>query len=582
MLAIGLGGIAHSDAVSYDALGRLKNPVEAFYANNPSPEGRKPIPEVDAYDPIWGETQLIQAVATENLLEVKRLLGLKANPNIRNASGGTPLEAAVRKDNLEIAKLLIRTGARANIGYPLFYAKSDAMTALLKKHGAIRSERPKPKIVLRTQEQADELNRILHQEEHSGKPYPSVTVAVLLDRPPETIRQLIQEGGNINEIHPVFGSPLVQAFHQDRDIATIAFLLQAGADPNLNGGYADWPLSLAVRSGYPDMVKLLLKSGAILQPRDAGGEHNLLMSAVQSGNVAVARLLIEAGAEPNEKIVGRDGKQEPPLLIQAVFYNASRDKPEMAQLLLEAGADPKAEDVRGSNALAVVNWYPKLLGTVKALLQGGVSPTHSSIYKKKAQTLLHWAITLNDQELFDMALKGGVDTKQRNKFDVSPLFRAVRESNPAFVRALLEAGAPVNKSVADFGLRGGRDDMLVEAVLVGNMEIINILIAAGVDLDTQGNNYRLNTALHLAVEKGREDIVRALLGANARVDVRDRYDRTPLFLAVKKKNSNLVKLLLKANANPNLQDKEGKNALYFAERYAKDTEIPATLRAAGK
>ena len=585
--------MAYSGSIGFDELGRVINPEEAFYINNPPPAGqqKKPIPEIDVYDHM-GDTKLSQAARYKELDEARRLLGAGANPNILNAHGRTPLEIAAANDDLPMAELLLELGAKADIGYPLARSKSEGMAALLKQHGATEAAPPKPKksIMLWAYSESEELGKILKAEEESGKLNPSVTVAVMLERSPETVKQLIAEGGDINEIHPTFGTPLGQAIRQKHDAAYFAFLLEAGADPNLNNyGYASWPLYSAVSEGHIEAVKLLLKAGAKLQPEGADSDQHVLMRAVKDGNTKIARVLLEAGADPNERIVGRDGDPEVPLLLQSVFYTAS--KADMVRLLLEAGADPGARDGNGRNALAVVDWYESRLDTVMTLLEFGVSATDPSIHKEKKMTLLHWAIPMGNSELFNAALKAGVDVTQRDRDMDTPLLMAVQRSNPEFVRALLKAGAPVNKSVTYPGQRfsdysrsyKGRDDMLAQAVQAGNLEIVNILLAAKVDLDTQGNNYNFYTALHLAVKEGRGDIAAALLAAGAKVDVRDRYKRTPLFLAVDKKDLGLVTLLLAAGANPNLKDEDKESALERAEQRARGTGIPELLRgAAGK
>lgn len=583
--------MAYSGSIGFDELGRVIDPEESFHINNPPPKGqaRKPIPEIDAYDHL-GSTKLIAAVRGKDLAEAKRLLDQGANPNVLDVHGRTPLERAAALDDLDMAGLLLKRGAKAAVGYPLARSKSEGMAALLKRHGASEAAPPKPKksISLWSYKESEELSDILKEEERSGKLNPSVTIAVMLERSPETVTKLIAEGGNINEIHPTFGTPLGQAIRQNHDPEYFAFLLKAGADPNLSWGYANWPLFNAVNEGRSGMVKLLLEAGAVLQPEGAGSDYHVLMRAVQGGKTKTARLLLEHGADPNERILDEKGKPEDPLLIQSVFYTAS--KADMTRLLLEFGADPNAKDAGGRNALAVVDWYESRLGTVLALLEAGTSATDPSIYAQKQMTLLHWAIPMNNSELFKAALKAGVDVTKRDRDMETPLLMAVNRGNPEFVRALLEAGAPVNKSVTYPGQRfadysrtyKGRDDMLAQAVETGNLEIVNILLAAGVDLNTQGNNYNFYTALHLAVKDGRGDIAAALLAAGAKVDVRDRYKRTPLFLAVDKKDTGLVTLLLAAGADPRLRDEDKESAIDRAEQRARDTGIPELLRGAAK
>jgi ankyrin repeat protein len=347
----------------------------------------------------------------------------------------------------------------------------------------------------------------------------------------------------------------------------------------------------AAGAGRTDVVKLLLQYGARLNLPDSAPRHNVLARAALSGSkgrIAVVRILLDAGADPNAELYRSDGTPDEPLLIQAVFLNTR--SAEMVRLLLSAGVNPQAKNARGQNTLAVLEWYKKNMDIALALLDGGVSATDSSIYKTHKRTLLHWAVSVDNQALFDAALKAGVDVNQRDGEKVSPLLIAVRRGKPDFVRALLKAGAPINESVAYSGMRffdytrtyEGRDDLLAEAVGAGNAEVIQILIAAGVNLDTAGNNYDFSAPLHIAAKKKRHDIAKILLDAKSNPDPVDRNERTPLHLAVLGKDSAMVKLLLQAGADPQRQDKEGKSVLDYSARHATGTDIPALLQQSGK
>jgi ankyrin repeat protein len=59
--------------------------------------------------------------------------------------------------------------------------------------------------------------------------------------------------------------------------------------------------------------------------------------------------------------------------------------------------------------------------------------------------------------------------------------------------------------------------------------MIPILLQAGADVNKQSNEHR--TALHEAVSENHGDVVRLLLGAKARTDLRDSGKRTAVDLA---------------------------------------------------
>jgi ankyrin repeat protein len=575
MVTLSIGLITKNilaNGIIFDELGRLINPEEAFYIKNPPGKKRKPIPEVDAYDHA-GVPPLTRAILEENKAEIVSLLKRHANPNIISARGITPLEAAVQSSDLEIVALLLEHGAKAELGYPLHYAKSPEVIALLKKYGAVSEAPPQkhqPMVYFHTE--AELVREILNEEEKTGHLNPSIPVAVLLGRPLETIEILLQQGSNINEVHPTFGTAISQVFQQRHDFDYLAFLLKSGADPNLTWGGYGWPLDTAVNYGNKEMVDLLLASGAKLKNPFPDNPKSLLYYAVWNEKLIIAQSLLAAGADPNEHFTDSDGE----LLVSPLLFAIDRDNDqleEMVRLLISAGGNAKIKDKSGRNALAKLKWYSKNIPVALVLLEHGVSGKDSSIIKEKCKTLIHWSIENDSQELFQAARKAGVSITQRNNEQKTPLLQAVEYGKPWFVKALLDAGAPINKSASYSGQRytglfdsyKPTDDLLAQAIKSKNLEIVQILLKAGVKLNAIANDYDRGTALHLAVEAKRLDMVAALLGAGAKTEVKNRYGYTPLHLAVRNGNIELVKMLLMAGADPKSKNDDDETPLDLAE-----------------
>ena len=77
------------------------------------------------------------------------------------------------------------------------------------------------------------------------------------------------------------------------------FLLNKGADPNLAGKGGDTPLIAASRVGFERAIEWLLQLGAKVDADNKSGETPLII-AVQQRNLAVARALLNAGANPDK------------------------------------------------------------------------------------------------------------------------------------------------------------------------------------------------------------------------------------------------------------------------------------------
>ncbi len=101
-----------------------------------------------------------------------------------------------------------------------------------------------------------------------------------------------------------------------------------GVDARAKGGWT--PLHGAAYSaeGDPELVRLLLRSGAPADARDEEGYTPLLI-AVEQGDHSVARMLLQRKANPN--VSGPEGKT--PLAIARTNRDSAMEK-----LLKSAGA----------------------------------------------------------------------------------------------------------------------------------------------------------------------------------------------------------------------------------------------------
>ena len=135
-----------------------------------------------------------------------------------------------------------------------------------------------------------------------------------------------------------------------------------------------------------------------------------------------------------------------------------------------------------------------------------------------------------------------------------PLHYAVQYGTPRNVKALLEAGASVNRE----NFQG--DTALFMAAWGDTPTNLNLLIAAGSDVNHRNNENW--TPLHYAARVGHPSVVKALLNAGAIVDSRSTDGTTPLlnsaFLFMFPQT---LAALLEAGAAVNARDKGGMTAL---------------------
>ena len=133
---------------------------------------------------------------------------------------------------------------------------------------------------------------------------------------------------------------LLKAARLGRD-DMIPALLQAGAQLEVQDERGFSPLVLASYNGQKSTTALLLSLGALPDglPDDPGS--SALMGVAFKGFAAIARLLLDAGADP-----ARTNRAGQTALMMAALFNQR----EIISMLLTAGADRSARDSSGKTA----------------------------------------------------------------------------------------------------------------------------------------------------------------------------------------------------------------------------------------
>ncbi|USE34373.1 ankyrin repeat domain-containing protein [Endozoicomonas sp. SCSIO W0465] len=145
---------------------------------------------------------------------------------------------------------------------------------------------------------------------------------------------------------------------------TINRLIELGADPEI--GFRNTPLNIAVSGGHTMAVKALLENNCNPEGlRDGGDCPGPLHQACENGNIEIARILIQAGAE-----VGRRDYEG----LHPLHHAAGHNDPDLIRLLLDAGAEPNwLADSEHRTPLHKAATAGNS-GAVKALLTGGADP----------------------------------------------------------------------------------------------------------------------------------------------------------------------------------------------------------------
>ena len=353
---------------------------------------------------------------------------------------------------------------------------------------------------------------------------------------------------------------------------TAALLLDAGADPNLATPEGEAPLMTAARTGNPEVLRLLLTHGARVDDSEAWRQQTALMWAAAEGNAAAARLLIEAGADVAARSSGGmtallfaarngdldtvrallaggahidetamdavpvRGREEhaddlPPRLGSSVLATAIENAHyDLAAWLVDKGADVNVDGPRGTALHGLVRTRNCERTALPCPVRSG--PLDSL---ELARMLLARGADVNARMTADPPKNGTYDYTYMSHVGATPLFLAVKASDTAMTRLLLDHGAdpaigndentPPLLVAAGIGYIEGQ----ILASEEKAFEAVRMLVDTGEDVNT--TNDKNETALHGAAYRGANSIALYLIGRGARLDIEDELGRMPVTIA---------------------------------------------------
>jgi ankyrin repeat protein len=336
----------------------------------------------------------------------------------------------------------------------------------------------------------------------------------------------------VGKAEDVCATPLIAACSMD-ECAVVELLLALGANVNNSSTTGNTPLIVAAQKGKGTVVmKLLLQQdGIAVNHRNDGGD-TALMIAIQVGNVAAVKALLQSGADAcNVNNLG----------FSPMFVAVAEGHLSVLKLLTQHGAD--------------------------------VTATTQSAY-----TLLMQTARSNQPHVAEFLINKGVSVHAVDEIDNTALQYAALGASTETARVLLAHGADVNACDPNLFIP------LHDAALIGQPQEVEVLIAAGADVlrcDGIGS-----TALHTAIYSNHLTAVKLLLehGAAVVLNTMRCYTCTccgHVSALMMCKDTAILKLLLTVGGDVHAVTSNGDTCLHIAARHSYPIPVLCLLIKAG-
>ncbi len=505
-----------------------------------------------------GDNPLIGAAENGNTAAVKAALARKADVNAAELDGTTALHWAVRNDDTETVDLLLKAGANAKVQNrygisPILLASTNGsapmIERLLKAGADANSASPEGETALMT-------------ASRTGKA--------------DAVQALIANGAKVNATEKWRGQSALMWAAAEGHADVVAVLLKAGADmharskappPRINPYDADAAAADAANhtpspenkppaAAGPVSTDLKAPVGASVTAKSGGRtgraaaprptDFTPFLFAVRGGHMDVVKVLLAAGADPNETLA--DGTSALVLATMNARY-------ELGVMLLDHDARPNAAG-SGFTAMHQVAWTrrPNIHKTPAAIPTGNLD----SLGFVKA--LLAHGGDINARETKE---PNDGNLGKLKRIGATPFLLAAKGADPELMRLLLSLGADpllgTNEHITPLEVASGVGVYRVAESPGTNdeaFECVKIAFNAGSN-DVNHVDDIGRTAMHGAALRGANNIVQFLYDHDAKLDVVDKKNWTPLVIAegvfypdVFKTEDQTAELLRKLGAKP--------------------------------
>ena len=356
------------------------------------------------------------------------------------------------------------------------------------------------------------------------------------------IEMLLDQHADINARHLQSGRNALSVASHCGNEEVVRLLLRYGAMVNQRDASYLSPLHLASQRGHVVVVECLLQEHADIDGKGPNDQTPLRVASEQ-GQIEVAEALLRKGAKVN----ARDSKQMTPLHVAAKQGDEA-----MTQLLVSSGAHIEAKD-------------GNFMGPLHYACEGGHAGVVLSLLNKKADieapgrssmTPLLVASSSGQFQVAEMLLKKKASFKHKGEGEMTALHWASFNGHVEVVDLLVQRRAPIAAVNKD-----GRTPLHL-AVLADEFAVADLLLRKGAPVETQcKSNLK---PIHYACLRAKPEMTQLLLGYNANNEAADGMRNRPLHNACTRGSLPHVELLIQKGVNIDARNDDGDRPLSLA------------------
>jgi ankyrin repeat protein len=295
-------------------------------------------------------------------------------------------------------------------------------------------------------------------------------------------------------------------------------------------------------------------------------------SALRAGDLVALKALLDQGVSPDSP----DSRGVTPLMNAAAVGSV-----EAMKMLIDRGADVNAQNTFGSTALM---WSAHDPAKARLLLDHGADVNKTTKLGRSA--LMIAALSNHSSDLVRQLLAKGADPSQKDSQGFTAFLSAISSNDTETIRLLSNYAGNVNEPNGFTGILP-----LMTAAGMRNIALVKMLMAKGADVNAPSQYENIPTfkvkngtialgaitPLMMSATYGPPEMVKTLLDAGAKINVKDIRGMTPLMMAVTSDRLDpaVVKMLLERGADTGVKSTVGETAIDWALKFGQSDAVGA-------